>query len=289
MKYAHSEAGSIYKMSFIGYDSKGIPMYFGDGRYWRFGISNTDEIQFYIKNGFPHPSTDAHWQLIMHSNGEHTPFYDSLLVLPVGGYAVSVIYSTDHRTYSYNYPKNMPPPGSFYISNGYGSFSIYDSFEDALLNCAPSWRAIIFRAGDCETEVITDGSGISLYSYYMSVEVFISDALLCTKCCYPDFSSIVKILGGSSSSFQLDNLKEICRLLGVSTVNDENLEECDLMKVYLKRLVRILGGVPFDHPNDNLKSICHLLGVKTDEDSNFEDCELSNYYVKQIGKSLGVK
>ena len=175
MKYAHFEAGSIYEMSFFGYDSKGIPMYFGsDGRYWRCGIDNSDEIQFYIKNGFARSDTRAGWQLLTRSNGEHTEFYDSLLVIPVGGYAVSFMYSNEDRTYSYNSPKKMPPPGSFYIYNGRGSFTIYNSLEDALLNAPASWRTIIFRAGNCETEVSTDESGISLYSYYMSVEALIS-------------------------------------------------------------------------------------------------------------------
>ena len=81
MKYAHVEAGSIYEMAFFGYDSKGIPMYLGDGRYWRCGITNSDEIQFYIKNGFARYDTRAGWQLIKHSNGVHLPFYDSLSVL----------------------------------------------------------------------------------------------------------------------------------------------------------------------------------------------------------------
>lgn len=104
-------------------------------------------------------------------------------------------------------------------------------------------------------------------------------------CCYPDFSSIVKTLGGSPSSVQLDNLKSICQLLGVDTSNN-GLKDCDLMKDYLKRLVSFFGGSPSSEPNDNLKSICQLLDIDT-ADNGLKDCELSKYYVKQISNMLG--
>ena len=108
-----------------------------------------------------------------------------------------------------------------------------------------------------------------------------------SSCCYPDFSPIVRILGGTPSLVQLENLKSICYLLGVNTA-ENGLKDCDLMKEYLKRLNQILGGSPYPEPNDNLKSICYLLGVDNSE-NGLKDCELSKDYVKRNSKMLGAE
>lgn len=107
------------------------------------------------------------------------------------------------------------------------------------------------------------------------------------ECCYPDFSPIVRILGGTPSLVQLENLKSICYLLGVYTA-ENGLKDCDLMKEYLKRLNQILGGSPYSEPNDNLKSNCYLLGVDNSE-NGLKDCDLSKDYVKRISKMLGAE
>lgn len=111
--------------------------------------------------------------------------------------------------------------------------------------------------------------------------------LVYPECCYPDFSPIVRILGGTPSPVQLENLKSICYLLGVNTAKN-GLKDCDLMKEYLKRLNQILGGSPYSEPNDNLKSICYLLGVDNSE-NGLKDCELSKDYVKRNSKMLGAE
>ncbi|AFL69757.1 hypothetical protein Sulba_2490 [Sulfurospirillum barnesii SES-3] len=107
------------------------------------------------------------------------------------------------------------------------------------------------------------------------------------ECCYSDFSPIVKNLGATPSPVQLENLKQICYLLGVDTA-ENGLKECELMKEYLKRLNQILGGSPYVEPNDNLKSICNLLGVDSAE-NGLKECELSKDYVKRISKMLGAE
>ncbi|MBN1839490.1 MAG: hypothetical protein JW802_05540 [Campylobacterales bacterium] len=131
----------------------------------------------------------------------------------------------------------------------------------------------------------------ALYPYhgYYTYDVTATDMLifLDDSCCYPDFSPIVRILGGSPSSIQLENLRMICYLLGVNTA-ENGLKDCDLMKEYLKRLNQILGGSPYPEPNDNLKSICYLLGVDSAE-NGLKDCELSKDYVKRISKMLGAE
>lgn len=131
-----------------------------------------------------------------------------------------------------------------------------------------------------------------LYPYhgYYTYDVHGTDTIIFfdnSECCYPDFSPIVIILGGTPSPVQLENLKSICYLLGVNTA-ENGLKDCDLMKEYLKRLNQILGGSPYPEPNDNLKSICYLLGVDNSE-NGLKDCELSKDYVKRISKMLGAE
>lgn len=109
--------------------------------------------------------------------------------------------------------------------------------------------------------------------------------LIYPSCCEPDFLRIVQILGGSPSSNQLNNIKNIAFLLGCDT-SENGLNGCALGSDYLKRISLLLGGSVGSDFAITLKEICRVLGVDTSE-NGLSGCELSKDYVKRISTMLG--
>lgn len=175
--------------------------------------------------------------------------------------------------------KPIPTEQFFYDMCEVNLMTVDEAFNLCLKN--PTLRYTFYGFTTSRYPQITSQSEKFLPVYLCSWVAFFYD------CCYPDFSPIVRILGGSPSPVQLENLKSICHLLGVDTA-ENGLKDCELMKDYLKRLNQILGGSPYLEPNDNLKSICYLLGVYSAE-NGLKDCELSKDYVKRISKMLGAE
>lgn len=160
----------------------------------------------------------------------------------------------------------------------------YESLFDSSLTISAYGFLYFFRINSVKYDQFINDVWGDLYNYDVVMRFY---GYLIYPCCYPDFSPIVHILGGTPSTDQAINLESICDLLGADTVKT-GFTECDLMKKYLENIVFILGGTPLIEPNDNLKSICQLLGADI-SDNGLIGCELSKEYVKRIGVILGVQ
>ena len=228
-----------------------------------------------FKNNFEY--SFGHYSWILDSNESmYLDWFPSFAVDNVGKY---VIYNSDTSVIHSSFDSRedyLNKLADLYASLSFSSVPVNGDYGVAL------YSGFVLHSYSYLSGILSSGRRY-IYAPFYEYLNFVG----APTCCYPNFAPIVQSLGGIPVTDQPQNLKIICQLLGVDTA-ENGLIDCDLMKLYLKRVVSFFGGTFSDQPNENLKSICQFLGVDTAE-NGLTDCDLSKDYVKRNGVMLGAE
>ncbi len=227
------------------------------------------------------------------------PFFDGLMLVRNGSsLGLKYKYCPLYDSFAIEHFKRLQD-GSYHIFFNTQSISPvqlnlslipFSSVDEALIFIASNSFDIPSSANINIIKIVSDNP--SYFDGHLYYHEFVFDYafsslgfLVYGYCCYPDFAPIVNVLGGTSVTYQAENLRIICQILGIDFF-ENSLDNCQLVNFYLEKIVEILGGTSSPLVNENLKIICQALGI--DFNSNgLIDCMLSKDYVKRIGLTLG--